>query len=262
MGYKDPPTGGGVAGSSGSSASNGGWVFTGVKYGKAKVTKHSGDTFYAGKYKTVPSYSYNYDSPDNLTDTFSKRILGDQKFRNQQIRFFRSLGYRVNSITQLQNIYGRAVKYAEKNASSKLTVDDAVQFLSPSAFGGGGSGGGGGGGGNGTSVQTQKSFNISSAKDAKAFINQSFQQELGREATSDEIKQFRKALNSEEKKNPTITKTTNVVSGSNVSTTSKTSGGMDRGAYSLEQAPKAKDYAEFQAETTFMDAMMQAIKGG
>jgi hypothetical protein len=123
-------------------------------------------------------------------------------------------------------------------------------------------GGGGGGGGGGTTSQTQRSVNISSAKDAKALINQSFQQSVGRDATDDEIKQFRSALNAEEKKNPSITKTTQTVSGSNVSTTNQTTGGMDRGAYALEQGQKASDYAEFQTETTYMDALMRAISGG
>jgi hypothetical protein len=139
---------------------------------------------------------------------------------------------------------------------------DAIEIVGSLFSQSGGGSGGGGGGGNGTYTQTQKSVNLSSAKDAKALINQSFQQSVGRDATDDEIKKFRKALNSEEKKNPTITKTTNVVSGSNQSSTSKTTGGMDRGAYSDEQSKQAEDYAEFQTETTYMDALMRAISGG
>jgi hypothetical protein len=165
---------------------------------------------------------------------------------------------------QVEYQWTKALEFSRSKSRGGAFISplDAIPYMGRITGSDSGGSGGGRGGGGGTTTQTQRSVNISSAKDARALVNQSFQQSVGRDATDDEIKQFRSALNSEEKKNPSITKTTQTVSGSNNSVTSETSGGMDRGAYSLEQGKKAKDYGEFQTETTYMDALMSAISGG
>ena len=216
-----------------------------------------------GSPTTASSTSDNTDFLTNLVVTNNKEY---RKIANSLINLgvvgrnanFRTINNYWQSMTVLAAAYNKAHPGAQKTTGEYILMAEQASGGS----GGSGGGGGGGGGGNGTTVQTQKSVNISSAKDAKAFINQAFQQQVGRDATADEIKQFRTSLNDEEKKNPTITKTTQTVSGSNVSSTSESTGGMDRGAYMLEQGKKAKDYAEFQTETTYMDALMSAISGG
>jgi len=214
-----------------------------------------------GSPTTASSTSGGIDYLTNLVVTNNKEY---RKIANSLINLgavgrnanFRTINNYWQSMTALADAYNLA------NPGDQKTTGEYILMAEQASGRSGGSGGGGGGGGNGTTVQTQKSVNISSAKDAKAFINQAFQQQVGRDATADEIKQFRTSLNDEEKKNPTITKTTQTVSGSNVSSTSESTGGMDRGAYVLEQGKKAKDYAEFQTETTYMDALMSAISGG
>lgn len=214
-----------------------------------------------GSPTTASSTSDNTDYLTNLVVTNNKEY---RKIANSLINLGvvgRNANFRtINNYWQAMTVLTAA--YNRKHPGAQITTGEYILQAEQARGGSGGSGGGGGGGGNGTTVQTQKSVNISSAKDAKAFINQAFQQQVGRDATADEIKQFRTSLNDEEKKNPTITKTTQTVSGSNVSSTSESTGGMDRGAYMLEQGKKAKDYAEFQTETTYMDALMSAISGG
>lgn len=199
--------------------------------------------------------------------TLATYVVTDNENYKQIRQFMINTGLvsKKGSFTSVNNVWQTAWQnttlYNNANAGKKpITTLDYLRLIGLGS--GSTSGGSSGGGGGGTTTQTQKSVNISSAKDAKALINQSFQQSVGRDATNDEIKQFRSALNTEEKKNPSITKTTQTVSGSNVSTTNETTGGMDRGAYMLEQGQKASDYAEFQTETTYMDALMRAVSGG
>jgi hypothetical protein len=202
--------------------------------------------------------------------TLATYVVTDNESYKQIRQFMINTGLvsKKGSFTSINNVWQTAWQNASlyNNANPGKKPITTLEYLRLIGLGsgssGGGSGRGGSGGAGGTTTQTQRSVNISSAKDAKALINQSFQQSVGRDATDDEIKQFRSALNAEEKKNPSITKTTQTVSGSNVSTTNETTGGMDRGAYMLEQGQKASDYAEFQTETTYMDALMSAIGGG
>jgi len=238
-------------------------VYLGPKEATRSVSSRGGrDELRAGKFYQQKGYKNITGNVDSVKDEYASKIYKDPKYLAEQINYMRSLGYKINSTSQLQRFYNAAVDYSAKMYAMNtfITPEEALGFKSP--FGSGSGRGGSGGGGGGTSTQIQRSVNISSAKDAKALINQSFQQSVGRDATDDEIKQFRSALNAEEKKNPSITKTTQTVSGSNVSTTNETTGGMDRGAYMLEQGQKAEDYAEFQTETTYMDALMSAISGG
>jgi len=134
------------------------------------------------------------------------------------------------------------------------------------------------------SNSTDRNVDLSSASEARAFLLQAAERELGRAATSDEIAAFRRALNAEEQANPEIRKTTGVttstetgtatdvvemgetVSSSRNTNTSQssdsdttTSGGMDRGQFAIDTARSANDYAEYQAATTYMNTMFAAL---
>lgn len=113
---------------------------------------------------------------------------------------------------------------------------------------------------------TSRSVNISSESDAKATLNNAYQQMLGRMATDKELAVFRKALNDLEGKNATVTSTsgTSVSKGGNQSTsqTSKTTGGFNAQQFAQDWARARPEYAETFAATTFMGVIDEMIRGG
>lgn len=119
---------------------------------------------------------------------------------------------------------------------------------------------------------TSKKVDLSSAADVKAIATQALRELLGRAPTAEEFAKFRGAINSEEKGNPLVTKTTqqlspDLASGSVdvTSESSTTSGGVsDAARAALISAPtqKTKEYGKYQSGTTYWDAMMQMIAGG
>lgn len=115
-----------------------------------------------------------------------------------------------------------------------------------------------------TSTQTQAQ--MSSKTDASALFEQAASSLLGRSPTKSESAKFFGALNKYEKANPTVTTTTSNYSGEGdlTSQSSTSSGGVsaDARAYLAEQQAKADPtYGAYQAATTYMGALMQAIKG-
>lgn len=122
---------------------------------------------------------------------------------------------------------------------------------------------------------------ISTEQQARGALVSTSQQLLGRDPTKNEVKLFTRALNSMQRANPETTQTSGqqvsqpvgseiVQTGTgsaqlNRGSTSTTSssvetGGFDTGQYSIDTAKSANDYAEYQAETTFMNALLSAIQ--
>lgn len=130
----------------------------------------------------------------------------------------------------------------------------------------------------------QKNLTISTGEEAKGALTNAAQQLLGRDPTAKEIKLFTNALNNMEKANPSYTSTNGQevsnpgssqlvnVNGSiaqidtgnrNSTSSSTTTGGVSATAasqFTSDFAKSAKDYAEYQTETTYMDALMKAIQ--
>lgn len=128
------------------------------------------------------------------------------------------------------------------------------------------SGGVEGSGGPVTTTTVNKSINLTSPREADALVDAALQQRLGRSPTEKERKDFVEALNSSEKKEPTVTKSTTTTTGSgteNVSntTSSNTSGGVDVGAFAREWSMSHnKDEAgSFQALAQYMPAFYEAL---
>lgn len=117
------------------------------------------------------------------------------------------------------------------------------------------SSGGGGGGGGGTMTVT--TTNITNPDAAKRLVNQAMSSYLGREATAQEIKQFVKALNTEERANPTI----QTMSSSGTSQSQVIEGGMDAAQFTQEYAQSRPDYAEYRAATDLMESFLGILQG-
>lgn len=115
-------------------------------------------------------------------------------------------------------------------------------------------------GGGGYSSSTNSSTRLSSASEAGTLADRNFESLLGRTATNDEAIAFQKALNEQEKKNPSVTKTSGYSSGSGSSTsTSTTQAGFDPTRFGREYAMSQEGYAERFAGMTFMNILDKAI---
>jgi len=116
-----------------------------------------------------------------------------------------------------------------------------------------------------TVTQTQTNVDLSSQGDAHAIFLQAAQSLLGRDPTKSEITSFQKALNSYEKKHPTVSTTTSNYLGDQLQTQNTTTKGgvkdATRQIMATEDVKADPEYGAYQAATTYFDAMMQMIGG-
>lgn len=115
------------------------------------------------------------------------------------------------------------------------------------------SGGGGGGfygGGGGGSATTQR-ITLTSPTDAYYLLNQAMTQYLGRQANRQELAQFVKLLNAQERANPVVA----TMDGN----TTVQEGGFNPATFAEQFARGQEGSAEFQAATTFLDALLGAM---
>jgi hypothetical protein len=113
---------------------------------------------------------------------------------------------------------------------------------------------------------TSRSVAISNEGDAKATLNNAYEQMLGRRASDKELAVFQKALNDLEGRNATVTNTsgTSRTTKGNTSTSqsSKTVGGFNAGQFAQDWARSRPEYAETFAATNFMSVIDNMTRGG
>ena len=119
-------------------------------------------------------------------------------------------------------------------------------------------GGSGGSGGPTSSTNTQRT--LSSVSQAGSVMDASFRNELGRTGTKDEAVAFQKALNEQQRQNPTVSRTNGYSNGKGSSTSSTTTTGtFDPTRFAQEYARSQEGYAERFAGIRFMEILDQAI---
>lgn len=118
--------------------------------------------------------------------------------------------------------------------------------------------GSGGGGGPTSSTNTQRT--LSSASQAGSIMDATFRSELGRTGTKDEALAFQKALNEQQRQNPTVSRTNGYSNGKGSSTSSTTTTGtFDPTRFAQEYARSQEGYAERFAGINFMKILDDAI---
>lgn len=158
------------------------------------------------------------------------------------------------------------------SALSMTNTDEATRYVTPldgllakiSEYGAmglrpNGSAFKGGAGAGGVRSSVTKSVNLTDPASARALIDNSLTQYLGRAATSTEQQAFLKALNVQQQANPTITKQTSNTSGTSTSTTSETTGGFNPSTFAEEYARGQEGAGEFQAATSLLDTFINAL---
>jgi len=111
----------------------------------------------------------------------------------------------------------------------------------------------------GSSTSVQKSIRLTDESTARGLVDNALNQYLGRSATSKEQQTFMKALNIQEKQNPTITKQTTSRSEGGSSTVSTTVGGFNPSTFAKEYAAGQEGAGEFQAATSLLDAFIGSL---
>lgn len=122
-----------------------------------------------------------------------------------------------------------------------------AEALGISARGAGASGGGGGGG----APRITETVNLTDPGTAQLLVDQALEQYLGRKASEQEVKKFRRALAKAERGAPTRID----IEGSRQTT----SGGFNPAAFAQEFARGMEGSAEYQTATTFLDEFMSAL---
>lgn len=106
-------------------------------------------------------------------------------------------------------------------------------------------------GGKGKAAKPTKAVKLTDPQTAETLVDQALQQYLGRKASDQEIKAFRKALGAAEREAPTEVD----VQGD----TAITKGGFNPTVFAQQYAEGMEGAAEYQAATTFLDAFIGAI---
>lgn len=165
-----------------------------------------------------------------------------------------------------------ANSYAYGGESNAITPVDAFGLVIQNMQGSGGRGGRGGGGGGGggysgpvTTVQTTKSVNLTNPTEARTLVNKALSDYLGREATGREQQNFLKALNFQERRNPSVTRqrsttTPQGVAMNTVESEVMSQGGFNPSTFAQEYAQGQEGAAEFQAATNLLDTFIGALK--
>lgn len=149
--------------------------------------------------------------------------------------------------------------------SKKIDPWKMAEFMG--SLGAGGSGGGragnGGGGKGGTFTSTSTSVDLTDPETARALVNNVLSNQLGREATPDEIASFTAVLSQAERSNPATTVTTTTQDAAGNSTSSSTTSGGLTGTGKQEvlrqEAMRKPEYGAYQAAATYLPALFQAI---
>lgn len=160
-----------------------------------------------------------------------------------------------NKPADYEKVYQKAVVLAaiKQKSGDDVTVEDLLTKWAKSGVPGAGSTGG-------AFSTTTRSVTLTNESTARGLLNQTLARFLGRTSTAEEQAKFLKALNVEEKANPTRTNQSGFTSGGNTTQNINTSGGYSREDFADRFAKSQEGYAEYQTATTYLDAFIEALE--
>lgn len=209
-------------------------VFAGVPDANqptVSVAKNMWATLPTDQFKQVASLMDRYYGPGKWSLSGGAGKAGVRGFWEQGVDIVRAYANQGKRVPVIQ-------------AFDEVLANAAAAGLTP----GGTSGGGGGGGG---APQITKSVNLTDPGTAETLIDQALQQYLGRRASNDEVREFRKALRKAERGAPTEVD----IEGD----TQVTSGGFNPATFAQQYAEGMEGAAEYQAATTFLDSFIESL---
>lgn len=107
---------------------------------------------------------------------------------------------------------------------------------------------------------TNRSVSLTNEGNARTILQAALTGYLGRSATTQENKAFLKALNVQERANPTTTVTKGNTTGRVTDQSATTTGGFDRNDFADRFAKSQEGYAEYQTATTYLDAFIEGLE--
>lgn len=114
-----------------------------------------------------------------------------------------------------------------------------------------------------TTTNASTSKNLPSSSEANALVTKVYQDQLGRNPTDGELKQYRIFVEQQAKAHPQTTTTTQTTDGTgNSSSASTTSGGVDLGFETNKALQADPEYGAYQASTYYMNALHAALGSG
>ena len=116
------------------------------------------------------------------------------------------------------------------------------------------------GAGGGPFSTTNRSVSLTNEGNARTILQAALTGYLGRSATTQENKAFLKALNVQERANPTTTVTKGNTTDRVTDQSTTTTGGFDRNDFADRFAKSQEGYAEYQTATTYLDAFIEGLE--
>lgn len=174
---------------------------------------------------------------------------------------------RSNSVWR--TVVGYAGETYSADPNRPLSVMDIMKQQAANALDDPRRGGGGGGGYAGpvTTVSRSRDVDLTNPTEARAFLDNALGQYLGRRPSEDEYKNFRKALNIQERGAPTIVESTTTVTPQGRAMTTQESDRTERGGFNQQQfatefARSQEGAAEQQVAGPLVNAFLGLLRGG
>lgn len=207
------------------------------------------------------------DEPGDKTKTFSQVVnmpyMWDQDEINETIEKMNDAGLQVGSFDDMMQVWQGMVSrasmmYSLSAGENKVTPWDVLDMYKSEAKA------------SGTlldpnrkELRTSRSVNELTEGQSWDVLRSTLQQNLGRDPSDQEVRDFVYRMNSLAAKNPSITKTiTQYKNGQAVSSNSTTSGGFtaaDAAMAAYEDSQNDPDYAEYQSATTYFNSVLAAL---
>lgn len=218
----------------------------------------------------VPLYLTEDQAVEKLAELNDTELaaLGQRMYRAGMISDPASIKAITSGWAELVQIAALKLQGANRHVTpwQVLDLQEAMTLDAGTGPAGQGVGGGGGYKGPRSLTKREKNFTIPTAEEADSITRTMFQNLLGRDPDEAEMGRYRSLLIGKAKQNPQVTTTTQKFDafGNTVDTSSTSAGGFTATMAQESVRDKAQadpEYGAYQAATTYMNALQQAIGG-
>lgn len=222
----------------------------------------SGDRTAAPKapYGTIPSHMYGSANMDRPTLPYEEAMgysfVDIQDERLKQMVVDAAGGDIKKYDLAWKSAVGQAA-YMQAAGNNDVTVESLLAKWAKSGLPSQSTGSGGYGG---PFKNVTRTVQLTDPGTANQVLNRALTSFLGRQSTVEEQRAFLKALNVQEKANPTVTTAVGNTTRAGTTQSQTQTGGFNREDFSERFAKSQEGYAEYQTATTYLDAFTKALE--